>query len=279
MQLDHALLRTFIACVDAMSFNRAAQHVHRSPATVSTHIARLEQEVGAALFLRDTRNLALTRAGERLEGYARRILRLHDEAAESFGRPAIRGTITIGAPDDYISQFLPSVFRRFGLLYPQAEIRVFCAQSTALVPLVAAGEIDLAVVTRSTGVGGRLIRREPMVWIAARNGVALEKEPLPVALFEPGSEARRVTLAALAQSNLPYRAAYESFSLAGLLTIVEAGLAIAAVTKLSAPPELILPPGAVGLKAPESLDIALIRNPAANQQLSDAVEELVMQVP
>lgn len=275
IQLDHVLLRTFIACIDAKGFGRAAQRVHRSAATISAHIARLEAETGVVLFLRDTRNLALTREGERLEAYARRILRLHDEAAESFRKPDIRGAITIGAPDDFISQFLPPVLERFGVLHPLADIKVICAQTTALAPMVNAGQADLAIVTRSEGLTGKLVRREPMVWISARDRLALERRPLPVALFEPGSQARKVVLAALEKSDIPFRATYESSSLAGLLTIVEAGLAVAAVTRLSAPPHLILPEDAGGLRTPEALDLILIRGAAANNPLCDALEEMI----
>ena len=275
VHLDHVLLRTFIACIDAKGFGRAAQKVHRSPATISTHIARLEAETGAVLFLRDTRNLALTREGERLEAYARRILRLHDEAAEAFRTPEISGSITIGAPDDFISQFLPPVLERFGVLYPLADIRVICAQTTALVPMVNEGRVDFAIVTGSEDITGRLVRREPLVWISARDRLVLDRRPLPVALFEPGSQARKVVLAALEQSNMAFRATYESASLAGLLTIVEAGLAVAAVTRLSAPPHLILPEGTGGLQTPNALDLVVIRGAAANNALCDAMEELI----
>ncbi|MCK7616089.1 LysR family transcriptional regulator, partial [Roseibium sediminicola] len=199
MQLDHTLLRTFLACVDAMSFSRVATCVHKSPATVSMQIQRLEQRIGKPLFLRDTRNLSLTGAGEELETYARRMLRLHDEAVAAFQRPEMEGTVTIGAPDDYIAAMLPDVLRRFGEQFPRVELNVVCAQSTALLPQVAAGDIDLAIVTRTGGTEGRQIRREPMVWIGSRDGRALSRDPLPVALYEPGSQARTVALAALAR--------------------------------------------------------------------------------
>jgi DNA-binding transcriptional LysR family regulator len=152
MQLDHVLLRTFVACVDTMSFARAAQRVNRSPATISSQIARLEAEVGTLLFVRDTRNLALTRAGEQMEAHARRILRLHDEAVEAFRKPDVAGSIRIGAPEDYVANILPPVLRRFSLSFPKVEIKVVCAQSTVLVPQVRNGEIDLAVVTRYRGL-------------------------------------------------------------------------------------------------------------------------------
>jgi DNA-binding transcriptional LysR family regulator len=276
MRLDHTLLRTFVAAIDAMSFTRAAQAVHKSPATVSTQIARLEQEIGAPLFTRDTRNLALTRAGEELEPYARRLLALHDEAVAALRQPEIEGSITIGAPDDYITHLLPPVLRRFGLLFPRVEIKVVCAQSTALTPQIEAGEIDLAIVTRVRGEG-QLLRREPMVWIASRDRLALTRRPLPVALFEPGSQARAVVLAALTRSEIRFRPAYESFNQSALFTIVEAGLAVAAVTRMSAPPGLALLDGADGLPAVERLEVALIRRAGSNDRLGDAMAKAILE--
>lgn len=277
MQLDHVLLRTFVACVDTMSFARAAQRVNRSPATISSQIARLEAEVGTLLFVRDTRNLALTEAGERMEAHARRILRLHDEAVEAFRKPEVAGSISIGAPEDYIANILPPVLRRFGLSFPKVEIKVVCAQSTALVPQVQGGDIDLAVVTRSRGVEGQLLRREPMIWIASHDRVALERRPLPVALFEPGSQARHVVLAALTRSNIPFRAAYENVSQSALLTVVEAGLAVAAVARMSAPVSVAHLTAADGMPGVEPLEIALIRSAASNNRLGDEMADAISQ--
>jgi DNA-binding transcriptional LysR family regulator len=277
MQLDHVLLRTFIACVDTMSFTRAAERVHRSPATISSQIARLEAEVGTLLFVRDTRNLALTRAGEQMEAHARRILRLHDEAVEAFRKPEVAGSISIGAPEDYVANILPPVLRRFSLSFPKVEIKVVCAQSTVLVPQVRNGEIDLAVVTRSRGVEGQLLRREPMIWIASHDRVALERRPLPVALFEPGSQARHVVLAALTRSNIPFRAAYENVSQSALLTVVEAGLAVASVARMSAPPSVAQLTEADGLPALDAVEIALIRSASSHNRLGDEMAEAICQ--
>ncbi|MXN17967.1 LysR family transcriptional regulator [Pseudooceanicola sp. GBMRC 2024] len=273
MQLDHVLLRTFVAAIDAMSFSRAAAMIHKSPATVSTQIARLEAQIGKPLFLRDTRNLSLTRAGEELEAYARRILRLHDEAVAAFRQPDMAGRIRIGAPEDYISVLLPPVLRRFGLLFPRVEIEMTCAQSTALLPQIASGELDLAIVTRSAGVGGELIRREKMVWISSRERIALERRPLPVALFEPGSQARAVVLAALGRGNVAFRPAYESVSQLALLTLVEAGLAVAAITRMSAPSSVIQLGAADGLPEVAPLELALVRGRGADTPVCDALVE------
>ncbi len=277
MQLDLPLLRTFLAAVDTMSFTRAASRVHKSPATVSTQIQRLEEQIGEPLFIRDTRNLALTREGEELEGYARRILRLHDEAAEAFRGPRMEGSVTVGAPDDYISSMLPDVLRRFGELFPRVELNVVCAQSTALLPKVEAGEIDLAIVTRTGGVQGRLIRREPMVWIASKDGRALERDPLPVALYEQGSQARTVTLAALSRSNISYRSAYANFSHSALVTIVEAGLAVAAVARMAVPPGVVRLDERHGLPVVEPLEIILVRSRTAVSAACEALASAILE--
>ncbi|MHA7775011.1 LysR substrate-binding domain-containing protein [Roseibium sp. M-1] len=277
MQLDHTLLRTFLACVDAMSFSRAAAQVHKSPATVSMQIQRLEERIGKALFLRDTRNLALTPAGEELEVYARRILRLHDEAVEAFRRPEMEGAVTIGAPDDYIAAMLPDVLRRFGALFPRVELNVVCAQSTALLPQVKDGRVDLAIVTRSGSMEGRPIRQEPMVWIASKDGLALERDPLPVALYEPGSQARTVTLAALGLSGLRYRSAYSSFSHSALVTLVEAGLAVAAVAQMAVPPTVSIVGEAQGLPRIEPLDIILVRSLSSRSAACDALADALLE--
>ena len=145
-------MRAFVAAVDMMSFSKAASLVHKSPATVSMQIAKLEERLDTVFFIRDTRNLRLTQSGEELLGYAQRMLRLQDEAIEAIRRPDLEGSVTIGAPDDYIGNFLPPVLRRFGVLFPKVELNVICTQTPALMPMIQSGEIDLAVITRTGGL-------------------------------------------------------------------------------------------------------------------------------
>lgn len=274
--LDPVLLKTFVVAVETMSFNKAATLVHKSPATVSMQIAKLEQRLDTILFIRDTRNLKLTQSGETLYGYAQRILRLQEEAIESIRRPDLEGVVTIGAPDDYIGNLLPPVLRRFGALFPKVELNVICAQTPALIPMAQKGDVDLAVVTRTGGCSGEIIRREPMVWISSNEKEALTRKPLPVALYEPGSEARMVTIAALNKGNIRYRAAYSSFSHSALLAIVDAGLAIAAVVEMSAPPRFKRLDASDGLPPIASLDVMLIRSPTSNRAPCDAIAETIL---
>jgi len=273
IELAPSLLKTFVVSVETMSFTKTASIVHKSPATVSMQIAKLEERLETILFVRDTRNLRLTPSGEEFYGYAQRLIRLHDEAVESIRRPDIVGSVSIGAPDDYIAGILPPVLRRFGALFPRVELDVICEQTTALIPKVNAGEIDLAIISRTAGTNGETLRKEPMVWISSTNKEALDHSPLPVALYEAGSEARSMAISALSKSNVRYRAAYTSASHSALLAIVEAGLAIAAVVEMAAPKNLIKLDQSDGLPPIQSLDVMLIRNAGSHRAPCDALAE------
>ena len=80
IDLDPDLLRAFVAVADHRGFTRAARSLNRTQSAVSMQIKRLEAAMAAPLFERGGRAVQLTRQGESLIGYARRILDLNDEA-------------------------------------------------------------------------------------------------------------------------------------------------------------------------------------------------------
>ena len=79
--LDTDLLRAFITIADEQSFTRAADLLGRTQSAVSMQIKRLEDVLQVRLFDRDGRRIRVTPEGQALMGYARRMLRLNDEAA------------------------------------------------------------------------------------------------------------------------------------------------------------------------------------------------------
>jgi DNA-binding transcriptional LysR family regulator len=277
-EFDVDLLRTFVAVVEAGSFTKASVTVHRSQAAVSMQIKRLERMLGTTLFIRDTRNLALTRPGNTLLEYARRMLDLHEEAWSAIARPDVSGRVVLGAPDDYVSSLLSPVLRRFSNLYPRVEIEIVCAQSTALAPMLADNKIDLAFVTRDRKLRGDLVRREEMVWVGAPDDTSvLATSPLPVGLYEHGCVARAHTLAALNGAGIRYRAAYSSASLLGLVATVDAGLAVVALARCSVPSRLAIYGEAQGLPAIEPLEIVVARSAKSDRPTCDYLAAQMMQ--
>ncbi|MBP0593694.1 LysR family transcriptional regulator [Paraburkholderia sp. LEh10] len=272
------LLRTFVAVVEAGSFTKAAVTVHRSQAAVSMQIKRLEQMLGTTLFARDTRNLSLTRPGNTLLEYARRVIDLHEEAWSAIVRPEVKGRVVLGAPDDYVSSLLSPVLRRFSNLYPHVEIEIVCAQSTALAPMLADNKIDLAFVTRDRKLRGEFVRSEPMVWVgASADTPVLKLSPLPVGLYEPGCVARANTLAALDRARIRYRAAYSSASLSGLVATVDAGLSVIALARCSVPSRLAILGAEHGLPVIEPLDIVVARSAKSDRPTCDYLAAQMVQ--
>ncbi|NHZ79157.1 LysR family transcriptional regulator [Massilia sp. CCM 8695] len=268
-------LRTFVAAADHMSFVGAADAVHRSQAAVSMQIMKLEETVGQALFARHTRRIELTAAGERLLPYARQMLALEAQALAALRTQEVVGRVVLGAPDDYVASLLPPVLERFTKLFANVEIELVCLQSTLLKPLLQKGQIDLAFVTRDDGLEGSLIRREAMVWVGSQRHAVWKKTPLPVALFDKGCVARAHTLAALDKCGRPYGATYSSPSLLGIVAMVDAGLAVAALAECSIPPHLVRLGEAEGLPPVEPLDVVLIRG---RNSSSPAVECLAGEI-
>lgn len=81
MELRH--LRCFMAVAEELHFARAAERLHIDQSPLSRTIKELEQELGARLFIRTTRNTQLTRAGRLLLGHMPRVFAAVEQARDS----------------------------------------------------------------------------------------------------------------------------------------------------------------------------------------------------
>lgn len=256
-------LRAFVAVVDAGSLSGAAPLVHRSQSAVSMQIKKLEAALGRPVLLRGPRHLEVTPAGAELLSYARRVLDLQAEAHAALFGPKLAGRVRLGVPDDYASAYLTPVLRSFSHRYQGVEIELTCEQSTSLIPRVVKGELDLALVSQDKPQRGRFLFDEPLVWVGAAQFEAWRRDPLPIAVYESASMARQATLAALGTRRRTYRIVYHSSSLAGQLAAVESGLAVAVLTRCSAPAHLqILQnlPAEFDLPPLASMNVAVLRS-------------------
>ncbi|MFB7181369.1 LysR family transcriptional regulator [Streptomyces sp. NPDC056257] len=85
--VDPRLLRGFVAAAEDLHFTRAAARLYVAQQALSRDVRRLEQTLGATLFLRTTRQVELTADGQRLLPLARRVLAAHEELAAAFTAP------------------------------------------------------------------------------------------------------------------------------------------------------------------------------------------------
>lgn len=236
--LDIELLQTLIAIAATGSFAMAAKSVHRTQSAVSMQMKRLEETVGQALFEKQGRRAVLTPQGENLLLYARRIMKLQDEALATFHSPDITGEVQLGVQDDYVMRLVPPILARFADRYPNVHIRLDTRSSTQLIAATAQGELDFSLVNtvRSEAKHESLVS-EPLVWVTSPKHLVHEMRPLPVAA-EANCLWGKWAQQALDEANTHYRIAYTTFSYGGISAIVEAGLAVSIMSRSSVPENL-----------------------------------------
>jgi len=278
VNLDLDALRCFVAAVDAGTISAAAPRVHRSQPAVSMQLRKLEEAVGQALLLRSARGVQPTQPGQRLLSHARALLAAHDAACDAMRGPSVTGRIVLGVPDDYAPSYLTPLLERIAARHAQLEVALVCEQSTALIPQVQAGEVDLALISRDRPRRGRLLFIEPLVWAASARHAAWRRDPLPIAVYEAASQARRSAVDALRTARHRFRVVYHSSSLVGQLAAVDSGLAVAALTRCSVPPHVEILGPAHGLPPLAPMEVALLRSRASQGQPAvDVVEAEAMQ--
>lgn len=143
-QIDLNDLLVFAAVVETGGFSAAAQRLGVAPAKVSVEVARLESQLGVALFARTTRRVVPTEAGLALHSQCAPLLQGLRTAIDTVHAPsaALTGSLRITAPIDLGSQSVAPALSRFAALHPDLAIDLRSADR--IVDLVAEG-IDVAI--------------------------------------------------------------------------------------------------------------------------------------
>ena len=242
MVLDMEQLRSLVAFADAGSGKGAAQLVHKTPSAVSVHLAKLAQGLGRALLQRQGRRLVLTPDGSELVRYARLILALQGQAMAHFQAPGFVARLRVGLPDDYIPVLMAPLLAALALLAPQAHVEVVCAPSAELRPLLADGQLDLAILSAETDTQeGLVLRSENVVWAASAQHDLARRDCLPLALFPEGCIFRKWALTQLRKRQRDHRIVCTSRSMSAIQAAVRTGFAVSVMA------ESCLPDGAVVL--------------------------------
>lgn len=272
--LDLDLLRTFLMIAETGALSRAADRVGRTQAAISMQVKRLEEIVDQPLLLRTGRGVLLTAHGERLLVHAQKILRAHDEAIAEMSGKGLSGTIRLGCPDDYAAVFLPPLLRDFASRHPQVLVEVYCAPTPRLLERMDNHALDIAIISLAESDKSQdVIRFEPLVWVGARGSDAANMETLQLALSDPDTLDHQSAITSLEEAGRPFRLAYASHSLTGLIAVVRSGQAIAVLTQTAVPSDLQIFPVDSGLPALPKVRIALKIDKRAPSALVSALDE------
>ena len=171
--MDLMQLEMFVAMVEERNFHKAAERVFRTQPALSMALRKLEQELGAALFDRSSRNdYALTDSGEVLYDYAKRLLNLRDEALTSLRQlhTLQSGRIRIGANESTSLYVLPQLILSFREQYPRIKIEVYRQLSAKLPYEVRQRNLDIAILSflpEDNDLETTLIMRDQLVLVAS----------------------------------------------------------------------------------------------------------------
>ena len=268
MLLDTEQLRTLVAFADAGSCNGAAQLVHKTPSAVSVHLAKLSETLARELFKRQGRRLVLTHDGTELVRYARRILALQSEAVAHFQAADIRGTLRFGLPDDYIPALMTLLLATLSRVAPKAHIEVLCAPSAELRPLLADGQLDLAILSAETDTQeGVVLKTERVVWTASGQHDIHLSECLPLALFPPGCIFRKWALTQLTTRRRDHRVVCTSRSMSAVQAAVRAGFAVSVVAQSCVPDDAVVLTAEQGFPGLPAVTIILAASAATDATL------------
>jgi DNA-binding transcriptional LysR family regulator len=183
-------LETFVAVVDCGGFSAAADTVHRSQSRVSSHIASLEQTLGARLFDRRHRPVVLTDVGEAFLPHARAVLADLDRARTEVDAVlgVVRGHVVLGSYPSASAAFLPAVLTAFTARHPQVHVDLSERPSLDLSGALESGQLHLALrplvpADHTDGLGFHPLWREPLVAVF-RPDHPLARRPTPLPLAE-----------------------------------------------------------------------------------------------
>jgi DNA-binding transcriptional LysR family regulator len=276
--LDLALLRNFVVVARAGSISLASLQVGRTQSALSMQMQRLEDLIDQALLHRSGSGVRLTAAGEKFLAHAETLLARHDEILADMSGTALNGSVSLGCPEDYSIAFLPDLLRGFCAQHPDVELRMVCAPTTELRPLLYRRQIDIALVSLSDLESSEVIRRESFVWVAnAAEPDILGHAVLPLALSAPVTLDYRAACDAMEAANRRYRVAFASNSLAGLIAIARSGHAISVLTRTAVPRDLHivsagLPPlPTIGI----AVEFAELRPSSAAKALGDHIRTVL----
>lgn len=173
-------LETFLVLAERLHFGRTGEQLRVSTAQVSKTIARLERQIGAALFDRTSRRVTLTPVGERLRddvGPALAAIRSGVERAVLAGRH-VTGTLRVGFIGAAAGMFVMTVAAEFRKLHPDCEVRIRESQfADGPGGLLRTDEIDLLLATlpvqeQDLVVSPVLIREDRLLAVSARHPFA-----------------------------------------------------------------------------------------------------------
>lgn len=171
--MDIEQARTFLAIAAHGSFLEAARQLHLTQSTVSARIQRLEQELGARLFVRNRAGASLTSSGRRFQEHAKRLVLTEEQARHDVGLPSrYRATVRLGARIALWEGYLPQWVGWMRRVAEDVAIRSEIGFEEDLMRRLIEGMIDIGLMYTPSHSPGLVVEHlfdEQLVLVSSRS--------------------------------------------------------------------------------------------------------------
>ncbi|SDC97804.1 DNA-binding transcriptional regulator, LysR family [Cupriavidus sp. YR651] len=286
MNFNLSDLRAFVAVAELSSFRAAAAELHLSQPALSRRIEKLEDALGVRLFDRTTRSVEMTAVGREFSRKARELLNGLDESLLGIRDVATRvtGEVTVACVPSAVRYFLPAVLRKYHETYPRIVVRLIDEGANEVLNLIVRNEADFGlnyIGTQEPDVDFEPVLKESFVLACPPDHPLARKRKVTWAelgnyeYMTVGKASGNRMLLDLALTDVPTRPQWycEVRHVSTLVSLVEAGLGVAAVPRLAMPPGKHPTLTSVPLVEPTvSRTVGLIRK--RGRSLSPAAQQL-----
>lgn len=248
--MDINQLEVLVTVAREKSFSRAAEALNRTQPAVSQAVRRLETEIGEKLFDRSSKDGTLTFAGEVLLEYARQMLNLRRTAENAIKdvRGLHKGKVTISANEHTVFCLLP-VIQEFRRLHPNIKIEVRRGVASRIPKEITAREVEIGVISfkpNDDSLKSISISTDELVLIVAPQHPLASRKSVSVKdlggeifiAHNADSPYRQKVIETFERNSTTLNIAVELPSLEAIKRLVETGIGVALVPRLSAKIEI-----------------------------------------
>lgn len=285
--MDLNQLEVLAAVAREKSFSRAAEVLERTQPAVSQAIRRLEEEVGETLFDRSSKDGTLTFAGELLLDHAKQMLNLRASANLAIRemRDLHSGKVTISANEHTVFYLLPLI-EEFRKRHPMIKIEVQRGVASRIPKEITAREVELGVISfkpNDESIRSISVMNDQLLLIVAPGHRLAKQASVSVKELEQEtfiahnapSPYRKKVFETFEKFKTPLRISVELPSLEAIKRLVETGIGVALVPRLSAVSEVasgrLAGLSVIGMKLERKLNIIYRKN----STLSHAAREFL----
>jgi len=239
--MDLRQLRCFYAVARHRHFTRASEELGLSQSSVSHHIRQPEISLGVELFVRTSRTVRLTRAGEALLPRAQEIVDQVDAAAAEMHQftGLMRGRMVLGTMRALGPIRLPALLRSFCERYPGIDVVMRENTTERMIGMLSGGELDAAFIqlpeALPSGIVTEVLHVEEFVLVVGPDHALADRDEVPLSalatddwiVFSRGTGIDIALRTACQQAGFEPHAKFESSALQTVRALATAGLGAA----------------------------------------------------